>query len=100
MTQSNPKPKRPKIKDRVTPFYDSWITDLERCLAGRGEKTSLAVFLAHGDESKIHRWQVSIRKALSRKSILDGEFVLATNAWLQKQKKDSKHKLMDGTKIS
>ena len=77
---------RIKNEDRSTPFYDAWRGELERALSERGAKTSLALFLARNDTTKLKRWQVAIWKTLKATTIPGAEFVLATNAWLHKQK--------------
>jgi len=77
---------RPKNQDRVTPFYDCWRSNLERALTERGARTRLALFLAHDDKTKVNRWRAAIWKTLSANAVPDGEFVLAVNAWLQKEK--------------
>ena len=80
-------PGRPKKADRITPHFDSWRNELERALSDRGSKTRLALYLAHNDLAKLNSYKVAISKTLATKIIPDGEFVLAINAWLKKQKR-------------
>ncbi len=76
-------PKRPANQERHTPHYDAWLEKLRARLEPRGAKAELARFIATHAGASEQGTKSKITGYLARRTLANGQFVCAANAWLK-----------------
>ena len=71
-----------KIRLTSTPYFDAWRAAYLSATAGRGAKAALARHMAALTGQSLAVWTVSLAKLARPGSMLNAEYLLAIQAWM------------------